>query len=152
MSQKNIAFFSFDLQSSKKQQDSNQDATLQFIFCFRHLIEVFDELIRVGGPPHDLKIKKNFCVILLRKLSSCGKRYVSLETGTNVVFIPRIVLTPSDIVYLCTMRRKPFPLIPAFRMTANTPQVQTLRKVGVYFRQQMFSTLTVCLYWAAWMS
>ena len=76
-----------------------------------------------------------------------GKRYIVksaekhvieaiVATGThegNQLFIPRIVLTPSDNLCPFTMHRKQFPIRPAFKS-----QGQTLKRVMIYLPKRMF--------------
>ena len=59
-----------------------------------------------------------------------------VATGThegNQLFIPRIVLTPSDNLCPFTMHRKQFPIRPAFKS-----QGQTLKRVMIYLPKRMF--------------
>ena len=96
--------------------------------------------------------------MLLRNFDSAqghcnGTRYVVKSASANVVeavvacgshkgktlFIPRIVMSPSDNVFPFTMKRKQFPIRPAFAFTANKSQGQTLKRVGIFLPTQMFS-------------
>ena len=64
-----------------------------------------------------------------------------VATGTHKgkqLFIPRIVLTPSDNLFPVTMHRKQFPIRPAFSFTTNKSQGQTLKRVGIYLPKQKF--------------
>ncbi len=55
------------------------------------------------------------------------------------VFIPRLSITPSDTERMpFTLRRRQFPLRPAFAMTINKAQGQTLQTVGVYLPKPVF--------------
>ena len=54
-------------------------------------------------------------------------------------FIPRITLISNSGTLPFTMRRKQFPIKPAFAMTANKAQGQTLAKVGIYLGRDFFS-------------
>ena len=70
-------------------------------------------------------------------VKSAGKHVIEtiVATGTdkgNQLFIPRIVLTPSDNLFPFTMHRKQFPIRPDFSFTANNSQGQTLRRVRIY--------------------
>jgi hypothetical protein len=55
------------------------------------------------------------------------------------VFIPRLSITPSDTERMpFTLRRRQFPLRPAFAMTINKAYGQTLQTVGVYLPKLVF--------------
>jgi len=112
-----------------------------------------------GLPPHELKIKKNCPVILLRNLdphsSLCnGTRLVvrafednaidceivNGQHARNRVFIPRIPLSPSeDITLPFKFKRKQFPIRLSFAMTINKAQGQTIPNVGIYLPEPVFS-------------
>jgi ATP-dependent DNA helicase PIF1 len=56
------------------------------------------------------------------------------------VFIPRLSITPSDIERMpFTLRRRQFPVRPAFAMTINTTQGQTLKMVGIFLPKPVFT-------------
>ena len=61
------------------------------------------------------------------------------------LFIPRITLISNSGTLPFTMRRKQFPIKPAFAMTANKAQGQTLAKVGIYLGRD--SSLMVSFMW-----
>ena len=103
--------------------------------------EFLNTLNLSGMPPHELKLK-GVVVMLLRNLNSnkglCnGTRMTVTRLNDNVieatvltgkakdttVFIPRIDLIPTDTDYPFVLRRRQFPLIPAFCMTINKSQV-----------------------------
>jgi hypothetical protein len=55
------------------------------------------------------------------------------------VFIPRLSIIPSNTERMpFTLRRQQFPLRPAFAMTINKAQGQTLQIVGVYLPKLVF--------------
>jgi hypothetical protein len=57
------------------------------------------------------------------------------------VFIPRLSITASDTERMpFTLRRRQFLLQPAFAMTINKAQGQTLQTVGVYMPKPVFLT------------
>ena len=58
--------------------------------------------------------------------------------GTNI-FIPKMVLTPSDSSIAFKMRRIQFPIIPAFAMTINKSQGQSFDHVAIDLRRNIFS-------------
>lgn len=61
------------------------------------------------------------------------------EAG-NIVFIPRLLITPSDVDHMpFTLQRRQFPIRPAFAMTINKAQGQTLERVGPYLPEPVFS-------------
>eukprot|EP00775_Hariotina_reticulata_P001913 gene1913-biopygen3406 len=59
--------------------------------------------------------------------------------GGQVVCITRLGMTPSDTTMRFTLRRLQFPVRPAFAMTVNKSQGQTLKMVGVYLPKTVFS-------------
>ena len=63
-------------------------------------------------------------------------------TGTNAgmtVLIPRISLTTGETDLPFTLRRKQFPICPAFAMSINKSQGQTLDHVGIYLPTPVFT-------------
>jgi len=65
-----------------------------------------------------------------------------IKTGTRKgqrVIIPRISLIPSDSDFPVTFKRRQFPIKPAFAMTINKSQGQTLNKVAIYIPDGVFS-------------
>jgi ATP-dependent DNA helicase PIF1 len=112
-----------------------------------------------GLPPHELRIKINCPLILLRNLDSrsglCNgtclvvravdKHILDAEivNGTHAgdrVFIPRILLSLSkDLSLPFKFKRKQFPMRLSFAMTINKAQGQTMPTVGVYLPEPMFS-------------
>lgn len=55
------------------------------------------------------------------------------------VLIPRIILTTSEMNLPFEMKRKQFPVKPAYAMTINRSQGQTLNKVAINLEEQVFS-------------
>ncbi|KAK9733811.1 hypothetical protein RND81_04G093900 [Saponaria officinalis] len=127
--------------------------------CNIYPAEFINKLCPGGISPHELVLKKNCPVILLRNiLPSFGlcngtrllcKRFfpnlieyvitVGHHKGQHV-FIPRIKLRPSASVnYPFQFQRKQFPLKLSFAMTINKSQGQTLSQVAVYLPRPCFS-------------
>ncbi|KAH8949173.1 hypothetical protein BDL97_10G017600 [Sphagnum fallax] len=67
---------------------------------------------------------------------------VEIATGPDKgmrLFIPHLSITPSDTERMpFTLRWRQFPLRPAFAMTINKAQGQTLKTVGVYLPKPVF--------------
>jgi len=57
----------------------------------------------------------------------------------DIVTIPRIILNPSDVNLPFTLKRRQFPIIPAFSMTINKSQGQTFEHVGILLTEPVFS-------------
>ena len=121
-------------------------------------IEFLNTLNFSGMPPHELKLKPGAIVMLLRNLNSkkglCNGTRLSVKALHNnvidaevltgkahglKVFIPRIDIIPTDTDYPFVVRRRQFPVTPAFAMTINKSQGQTFNKVGIFLRDPVFS-------------
>jgi ATP-dependent DNA helicase PIF1 len=113
-----------------------------------------------GIPPHKLMLKKGAPVMMIRNLNPdaglCnGTRlrivdlkphviHATIMTGTHhgkQVLIPRIIFISSDDVrdFPFRLRRKQFPIMPAFAMTINKAQGQTVHNTGLYLPTPCFS-------------
>lgn len=95
--------------------------------------EFIHSLTQSGMPPHALKLKVGVIVMLLRNLNpkkglcnrtrlvirSLHENFIKAEivsecNRNNIVFIPRIDLAPSDINLPFIIKRRQFPIIPAY--------------------------------------
>lgn len=120
--------------------------------------EFLHEQTPSGMPPHKLVLKKGVIVMLLRNLNPkrglCnGTRLSILELHENfisakilsqchhgdIVFLTRIDLSPSDVNLPFILKRRQFPIIPAYAMTINKSQGQTFQHVGIYLEEHVFS-------------
>ena len=110
-----------------------------------------------GIPDHKLKLKVGLPVMLLRNINQAaglcngtrmtitqlGNKYIEAQiiTGTHVgekVYIPRIIMSPSDSKWPFVVKRRQYPLSVCFAMTINKSQGQSLNKVGIYLNKQVF--------------
>jgi ATP-dependent DNA helicase PIF1 len=118
--------------------------------------EFLNSLCFSGVPPHKLLLRVGCPIILLRNLTGglangtrlivtrLGDRVIEAKVATgpskgDVVCIPRLGITPSDTNMPFTLRRLQFHVRPAFAMTVNKSQGQTLQMVGVYLPKAVFS-------------
>jgi hypothetical protein len=121
--------------------------------------EFLNSLTPNGLPPHELKLKINCPVILLRNIDPAnglcnGTRLVVRGFQRNAIdaeivlgqhageriFLPRIPLCPSDDdMFPFRFKRKQFPIRLSFAMTINKAQGQTIPTVGVYLPEPVFS-------------
>jgi len=118
-------------------------------------IEFLNSLNFSGMPPHALHLQVGCPIILLRNLASGlanGTRLIVLrlmsrciegEVATGPlkgrrVFISLLNLTPTDTDMPFRLRRRQFPVKPAFAMTINKSQGQTFAAVGLYLPTLVF--------------
>ena len=120
--------------------------------------EFLNTLCPSGMRPHTLQLKKHSITMLLCNLDPVkghcnGTRYVIEHLHDHIIyattacglhagkrlFIPRIAKVPSDNIFSFHMKRKQLPVRPAFAITSNKAQGQTLSHVGIYLKQGFFS-------------
>ena len=113
-----------------------------------------------GFAPHELRLKVGIPIILLRNVSPAlglanGTRLVIMHlsrsviqakilTGShvgNVVCIPRINMNTDadDKTIPVQIRRRQFPVRPAFAMTINKSQGQTFQEIAIYLPAPVFA-------------
>ena len=128
--------------------DNNQNYPLEYL----------NSIDLSGIPKHELKLKINQPIILIRNISNVN----GLCNGTRMVvkvmhdycieveflkgprkgqreFLPKMKLNPSDNTLPFEFTRKQFPIKVAFTMSINRSQGQTLQKVGVFLPQNVFT-------------
>ena len=120
--------------------------------------EFLNSLSVNGIAPHRLKLCNGMVIMLLRnmdkKLGLCnGSRLIVRQLQPHVieaevitgqhagkrVFIPRIDMSPANTTLPFTLIRRQFPVRPAYAMTINKSQGQTLSKVGLCLLNQVFT-------------
>ncbi|GJX95036.1 ATP-dependent DNA helicase PIF1-like protein [Tanacetum coccineum] len=121
-------------------------------------IEFLNTLNFPGMPPHALKLKKEFPIMLLRNVNPSkglcnGTRLIitklgefvlkaKILTGSHVgdtVLIHRIILTSTQSKWPFVLKRRQYPIRPCYAMTINKSQGQSLNYVGLYLPNPMFS-------------
>ena len=123
---------------------------------FRFNTEYLNTLRPNGFPQHIIKLKPGLPVMLLRNINPrqglCnGTRLIFdrcidnkllqcriVETG-RIVLIPRITFIPKPNEYPFQWQRRQFPVRPAFAITINKSQGQSLKMAGVWLRGQVFT-------------
>jgi hypothetical protein len=136
-----------------QQQEGQQQQLAGHIYP----VEYLNTLNFSGVPPHRLCIQVGSPIILLRNLSNglangtrlmvkrLMDRAIEAEVLTGpregeTVFITRLTITPSDVDSLpFVLRRRQFPIRPAYAITINKAQGQTLECVGVYLPKDVFA-------------
>ena len=121
-------------------------------------IEFLNSLNFQGIPPHALNLKKELPVMLMRNINPSkglcnGTRllitdlgqfviHAKILTGSHVgdnVVIHRIILTPTQTKWPFVLKRRQFPIRPCYAMTINKSQGQSLKYVGLYLPNPVFS-------------
>jgi hypothetical protein len=111
-----------------------------------------------GMPPHCLALKVGVPVILLRNLDAAsglcnGTRLIIWRLAWRLIIaqiiggahagnidnIPRITTTTNRSKWPFTLQRCQFPLQLAFAMTINKAQGQTMKIVGIYLLEPIFT-------------
>ncbi|CAN6697011.1 unnamed protein product [Malus baccata var. baccata] len=143
-------YLSFDSVSSATENSENLDML--------YPIEFLNQLDLPGLPHHKLSLKVGAPVMLIRNLNQSqglcnGTRLIvtqlndrvvqaKIMTGSNIgerVYIPRIITESSQHKYPFTLRRRQFPLKICYAMTINKSQGQSLKIVGLFLSQTVFS-------------
>jgi len=123
-------------------------------------IEFLNEQNPSGMPPHKLDLKKGAIILVMRNLDyfrelcngtrliieelgryTITARYISGRFAGHLVCIPRITLRPLKTQFdpPYTLNRRQFPIRAAFAMTINKSQGQTLKIIGCYLPEPVFS-------------
>lgn len=124
-----------------------------------HFTTEFINSLRPSGiPPHALHLKVGIPVMLLRNMNQSvglcnGTLLLIKEIRQHVLrceilhgahagtshLIPRITLHSATAFQPLKISRLQFPLVPAFAITINKSQGQTLNKVGLYLEKSVFT-------------
>ncbi|XP_056848336.1 uncharacterized protein LOC130511115 [Raphanus sativus] len=119
----------------------------------------FLNTIKVSGlPNHSLRLKIGCPVMVLRNIQPHNglmngtrlqitqlmdfmiqARIITGEKVGKLVYIPRLLIEPSDTRLPFKMRRRQLPLAVAFAITINKSQGQSLSEVGIYLPRPVFS-------------
>ena len=121
-------------------------------------VEYLNSLTLSGVPPHKLTLKKGEVVMSIRNLNhslglcngtrlickSFTQHLIEAEIITcvhshEIVFIPRISFIHSDIQLPFEFKCRQFPVRSAFANAINKEQWQTMKFVGIYLPQSVFS-------------
>ncbi|XP_070666782.1 uncharacterized protein [Malus domestica] len=120
--------------------------------------EFLNKLDFNGLPTHNLILKVGMPIMLLRNLNQSlglcnGTRLIVTQlfdriieakilAGTNIghkVFIPRITLAATESKWPFILKRRQFPVRPCYAMTINKSQGQSLKQVGLYLPEPVFT-------------
>jgi hypothetical protein len=120
--------------------------------------EFLNKIIDSSLPLHKLELKLNQPIILIRNISQAeglcnGTRLIirsmhrtfldcEIAIGKNKgkrYFIPKFGISPSDSESPINIKRVQFPIRAAFAMTINKSQGATLKKVGLFLNDPVFS-------------
>jgi ATP-dependent DNA helicase PIF1 len=121
-------------------------------------LEFLNHLTPSGMPPHKLSLKEGAIIMLLRNMGPSrglcnGTRLIirkmhthiieaEILTGTSkgqIVFLPRIKMSPSDSSLPFSLERVQFPIRVSYCMTITKSQGQSFLYVGIYLPQPVFT-------------
>lgn len=139
-------------------QDSSSDDFEENDFQSAFPIEYLNSINTPCLPRHDLRVKVDSIVMLMRNLNQImglcnGTRMIvkkcmpnsilcevltGFEVGTSHI-IPRIEMEPTDTKWPFEWERVQFPLQLCYAMTINKSQGQSLKYVGLYLPMSVFS-------------
>ena len=135
---------------------SSSDNLEDYRDAMRFNTEYLNSLCPSGFPRHILNLKPGMPLMILRNICPkeglCNGTKViykrtlnnvvlvcSIATNSKQVLIPRIKFICEDRRYPFQWSRRQFPVRVAFSTTINKSQGQTLKNVGVWLRQPVFS-------------
>ena len=114
--------------------------------------EFLNSLSQSGMTPHKMGLKVGCPVMLLHNLDLSTYLPIYMTMSLNVeavvvvgayqgnrLFVPRILIRPSEKSLSFIMTRRLFPIRPCFAIPFNKAQGQTLDKVGIYVDSHFFS-------------
>ncbi|GFX21390.1 ATP-dependent DNA helicase [Trichonephila clavipes] len=131
------------------------DAIMDTELSTSYPVEFLNSLELSGLPSHELQLKLNVPVMLMRNLNApllCnGTRLRITKLGQNIlgatiltgvgkgksVIIPRIPTIPSDLPF--QFKKVQFPVKLSFAVTINKAEGQTLKVAGVHLEKRCFS-------------
>ncbi|XP_058759288.1 uncharacterized protein LOC131632565 [Vicia villosa] len=143
-------YFSSD--SIDKSDSTNFDA-------YEHVTPEFLNALKTSGlPNHSVKVKVGATIMLMRNLDQseglCNgtrltvtrlashvieAKIISGKNIGNLIYIPKMSLSPSQSPWPFKLVRRQFPIIVSFAMTINKSQGQSLDNVGLYLPKDVFS-------------
>ena len=134
---------------------SSADTLENPVDAYRFNTEYLNTLKPNGFPQHVLDLKPGMPLMLMRNINPreglCNGTRLMFQRAVNnklleckivgsdrVVLIPRITFIPKPGEYPFEWQRRQFPVRPAFAITINKSQGQTMKNVGVWLRGQVF--------------
>ncbi|XP_058726063.1 ATP-dependent DNA helicase PIF1-like [Vicia villosa] len=126
---------------------------------YEHVTPEFLNALKTSGlPNHSIKLKVGATIMLMRNLNQseglCNgtrltvtrlanhvieAKIISGKNVGNIIYIPRMSLSPSQSPWTFKLVRRQFPIIVSFAMTINKSQGQSLDHVGLYLPKEVFS-------------
>ncbi|XP_045822310.1 ATP-dependent DNA helicase PIF1-like [Trifolium pratense] len=120
--------------------------------------EFLNSLRTSGLPNHCIKLKVGTPIMLMRNIDQAeglcnGTRLIVTKLAVhvidakviggkyhgNVIYIPRVPISPSQSPWPFKLTRRQFPIIVSYAMTINKSQGQSLDYVGLYLPKDVFS-------------